>query len=175
MRVVPVPGANLILLIVSVFLAVRVLFVVDVLEGRPIDTVDRRKRGRQHQPNHMRGASAVGEVVVQDIRRIRPEIGPEKLGDLRPGQFVEVDFEFCLRITPGKVGVGIIESQPGQCIHDFRPAEGFGQENQVRMLGAEAAQAPFPERKRLGMRIIDSKNADAACDPEVEDAFQRFP
>src|SRR3954453_10764416 len=43
------------------------------------------------------------------------------------------------------------------------------------MVGFELVHQPFPERKRLGVRIIDAKNRHALLDPELEDAFQLFP
>src|SRR5436853_1975948 len=43
------------------------------------------------------------------------------------------------------------------------------------MLGFNIAYDPFPECERLGVWIIDPKNAHAARDPEQEDPLQLVP
>ena len=43
------------------------------------------------------------------------------------------------------------------------------------MLFLNLADHPFPEGKRLGMRIIDAKDAHTLLDPEIENALQFLP
>src|SRR3546814_15344354 len=61
----------------------------------------------------------------------------------------------------------------GQTMHHVRPGEGFGQEHRFGMRALDFADAPFPECKGLGVRIVDAEDGDALIDPEAEGAQQR--
>src|SRR5262249_2182840 len=60
-------------------------------------------------------------------------------------------------------------------IHDFRSRERLRKKNYFREAFLEVAEAPFPKRERLCMRIIDAENPDAFVDPKFKYAFEFNP
>src|SRR5690606_23228028 len=62
-----------------------------------------------------------------------------------------------------------------EAVHDTRSRERFREKDEVREIGLQARDRPFPERERLRVRIVDAKRANALLDPEAEDALQLLP
>ncbi len=83
--------------------------------------------------------------------------------------------DLLLGVAPGEVGVGLREADLCQPVHHLRPGEGLGQEDHVGMAAADIGDHPFPERQRLGVRIVDAEDAHALVDPEQHDVAQRQP
>ena len=77
--------------------------------------------------------------------------------------------------APGEVAVGLREAELGQRLHDLRPREGLGQEDHVGIARLDFVDQPFPERQRLGVRVVDAENPHALLDPEQHDVAQRLP
>src|SRR6185437_2535031 len=77
--------------------------------------------------------------------------------------------------APGKIGIGLRESDFRQRLHDFRTGERLRQENHVGVYAPRLRDQPFPEWKRLGVRIVDTKNSYALLAPEQDDIPERFP
>ena len=63
----------------------------------------------------------------------------------------------------------------GQPVHDLGPRECLGQKQHFRMVALDLRDHPLPERKRLGVRIVDAKDRHALADPVVEDGLQLLP
>src|SRR5207244_3158213 len=71
---IPVAWPKLVLLRIHVLLAAWLdRNVLDELEAG-VDPVQRRQRRGEHQPNPERGPTALDEVLVENIRRIREEV-----------------------------------------------------------------------------------------------------
>src|SRR5262249_31779441 len=60
-------------------------------------------------------------------------------------------------------------------IHQVGPCERLRKEEHFGILIPNFADNPFPERKRLCMRIIDAEDPHALFDPKKEDALQFLP
>src|SRR5690606_32713685 len=74
------PAAHLILFRIEVLLAAGLArAVLEQLERGPIDAEARGERWGEHEPAHEGRAPAVLQVLVQDSRRVRPEVRPEIL------------------------------------------------------------------------------------------------
>ena len=174
-RVLPVPVADLVLLVVAVLLALRVLDRLDVLERRAVEPVGRRHRGREDVADDVGRAPAVGEVVGEDVGRVRPEVRPVVLADLGLEQLGPVLLQFLLRVAPREVGVRVVEAELGEHVHRPRLGERFGEEDEVGVRRAQLADAPLPERERLRVRVVDAEDADALLDPELEHGLQLVP
>ena len=67
------------------------------------------------------------------------------------------------------------KSNFGQPIHDPGPREGLGQKYGLGIVLLDLANQPFPEGKRLGVRIVHPENPDAVFNPEVYDAQKLLP
>ena len=79
------------------------------------------------------------------------------------------------RVAPGEIGIGLREPGLGQRPHHLRPGERLGQEHRVRAARLDLADHPFPERHRLGVRVVDAENAHPLVDPEQHDIAQFRP
>ena len=88
---------------------------------------------------------------------------------------VQVVGQLLLGVAPGEVGVGLREADLGEPVHHLRPGERLGEEDHVRMARAHLGDHPFPERQRLGVRIVDAEDAHALARPEEHDVAQRGP
>ena len=81
-----VPLPDLVLLGVEVLLAPLLPGRGDQqLEGGAVDPVARAQRGGEDEARHEGGPPAVLEVLGEDVRRVRPEVGAEELGHLACG------------------------------------------------------------------------------------------
>src|SRR5258708_28870688 len=90
-RVVAIPGANLVFLRVEILLRpgfLRAAFAE--LEGGAVDAVVGAQRSGQEEPRGERGASTRLQVLREDVRGVGPQVGPEVLADRWLGQLVEV-------------------------------------------------------------------------------------
>src|SRR5215472_2104999 len=105
-RPLQVPVPDLILLRVQVVLATRrQRRHLRQFEGRSIDAVARAQRRRQHEAQCTRGATTCLQGVSQDVRGIRPEVGPEILADRGLSQLNEVLAKLPGLVAPGEVRV----------------------------------------------------------------------
>src|ERR1700735_3008428 len=106
-----VPHANLILFRIQVFLAARPQrLILAELESRAVDSVIRTKCRRQNQPGHERRPAAMLEVVVENVGRIRPQIGTKKFIYASLRQFGEILGELKLCILPSEISVRLRET-----------------------------------------------------------------
>src|SRR6516225_5506957 len=172
----PIPIANLqfVLLGVKVFLLSGYRFVLQQLETI-VDAVIARKRGGQRHSRLEDPGLAALQMERQDVGRIDEEIGPEIFAFGITGDLAQVGLQFLLARAPSEVGVGLAEAKLGERLHDFWSGEGLGQEDDVRIDGLDFSDQPLPERKRLGMRIVDAKDTHPLCDPEQHDVPQGLP
>src|SRR5215472_13487413 len=173
---VEVAVANFVLLGVEVLLAARLArHVLAQLVGRAIDAVVSAQRRGEHEPDLESGPAASLQVFVENVRRIRPGVGTEVLPPLGSAKLGEVFGELVFRVAPGEVRVRLAEAELCQPMHHARPSERFRQKDRLRMLLLYFADHPFPKAERLGVWIVDAKNAHARLDPVLEDAPDLFP
>ena len=165
---------GLVLLGVQVLLAARLdRRLLDPLVAG-VDPVGRAQRRGEHQPRLERRAAAVLELLGEDVGGVGEEVGAEVvLADV--GQLADVLLELPARLLPGEVGVGLVEPGLGQRAHHRATGERLGQEDHVGVLGADLADHPLPEGQRLGVRVVDAEDLDAAIDPGEHDVQQRVP
>ena len=119
--------------------------------------------------------SSTWKLLVEDVRRVGPDVGAEEVGDRRIADFFEVRLQAGFVVAPGEVGVALCEAAFGERVHDVRAREGFGEEEGVGCVGMDLGDTPLPEGQRLGVRVVDAEDADAAVDPELEDLVERVP
>ena len=67
------------------------------------------------------------------------------------------------------------EAAFGEEVFTLRTGEGFGQENDLRMLGFDVKDTPPPEFHRFGVGIVDAEDFDALLDPILEYRFELIP
>ena len=87
----------------------------------------------------------------------------------------EISGQLLFAISPGEIGGRLGKSKFRQPAHNFGTCESFREENCVGLHVLYFAQAPLPKIERLGVWVVDTKNADPLRDPKQEDAFQFFP
>src|SRR5919197_118833 len=106
-----VPALDLVLLGVEVlltaWLARRILH---QLERGPIHAVVRRERRGEHQPRDERRSPAVLQILVQDVRRIRPDVRPEIFARGMLRQLGEILRELPARVAPREVRIRLREA-----------------------------------------------------------------
>src|SRR5262244_2499696 len=172
----PIPVANLqfILLGVKVFLLSGYRFVLQQLET-VINAVIARQRGGKRHPRLEDPGLAALQMERQDVGRIDEEIGPEIFAFGITGDLAQVGLQFLLARAPSEVGVGLAEAELGECLHHLGAGEGLGQKDDIWVDGLNFSDQPLPERKRLGMRIVDAKDTHPLRDPEQHDVAQSFP
>src|SRR5262245_54653706 len=172
----PIPVAHLqfIFLGIKVFLLSWYRFVLQQLET-VVDAVIARQRGGERHPRLEDPGLAALQMEGQDVRRIDEEIGPEIFAFGITGDLAQVGLQFLLARAPSEVGVGLAEAELGERLHDLGAGEGLGQKDDIWVDGLNFSDQPRPERKRLGMRIVDAKNTYHLSDPEQDDIAQRFP
>ena len=112
---------------------------------------------------------------MQDVRRVRPHVGPKIIDAETLRQLGEVVDQFLLRRAPRVVRVRLREAEFRQPVHDLRPRERLGQEDDIGMLALHFGNSPFPKGEGLGMRVVDAKNLHAFADPVIEHALQSGP
>ena len=111
----------------------------------------------------------------QDVGRIGEEVRPKifALGVTR--DLAEIGLQLLLLGAPGEIGIGLGEAELRQGLHDFWPRERFCQEDHGRLGRLNFTDQPLPERKRLGMRVVDPEDTHALLDPEQHDVAQGRP
>src|SRR6516225_2049569 len=161
----PVPVAHLqfILLGIKVFLLSGYRFVLQQLET-VVDAVIARQRGGKRHPRLEDPGLAALQVERQDIGRIDEEVGTEIFALGITGDLAQVGLQFLLARAPSEVGVGLAEAELGERLHHLRSGEGLGQKHDVRIDGLDFSDQPLPERERLGMRVVDAKDAHSLRD-----------
>ena len=175
-RLFQIPSLDLIFFRIEIFFAAGFpRHVFTKLKGRAVNAVVGAQHRGQHQPGHEGRPSAKLEILGQDIRSIRPQVGAEKIADLRLGELGEILDQFRLRVAPGKIGVGLAKAQLGQAIHDLSSSEGLRQEEHIRISVFHLANDPLPKRKRFGMRVVGAENPHTLLAPEKDDVFQLAP
>ena len=112
---------------------------------------------------------------MEDVGRVREQVRPQVFAHVGAGQLREVLDDLILRVAPREVRVRLRESRLREMAHHFRARERFREENDVRIAGVHLRDHPFPEAERLGVRIVDAEDANAAIDPEERDVEQRPP
>ena len=75
--------------------------------------------------------------------------------------------QLLLRVAPGEVGVGLLEADLGELAHHLRPRERLGEEDHVRDGARYFADQPFPERERLGVRVVDAEDLARLARPRT--------
>src|SRR6266566_4525967 len=173
-RPIPVASLQFILLGVKVFLLSGYRFVLQQLETVVNAVIARQRGGKRHSRLEDPGLPAL-QMERQDVRRIDEEIGPEIFAFGITGDFAHIGLQLLLARAPSEVGVGLAEAELGERLHHLGSGEGLGQEDDVRIDGLDFSDQPLPERKRLGMRIVDAKDAHPLRDPEQHDVAQRLP
>ena len=160
--------AQLVLLRVQVLLAARFdRRVLEALEAG-VDAVGRRERRGEDEARLEGRRAALDQVLGEDVRGVGEEVGPAVVGGL-VGEVVDVLGQLPARVLPGEVGVGLAEAELREGGQLRPPGEGLGEEDHVRVGGADLGDQPLPERQRLGVRVVDAEDADAALDPEQDD------
>ena len=111
----------------------------------------------------------------QNVRRIGEEVGTEIFAFGVAGDLAGVGLQLILARAPGEVGVGLVEAELGERLHDFGPGKRLGEKDDVGVDRLDFSDQPFPERKWLGVRVVDAKDMDPLRDPEQHDVAQCFP
>src|SRR5439155_24825640 len=111
----------------------------------------------------------------QNIRRVRPEISAKILAHLGLSEFGKVFDQFRFRIPPCEVRVALGKAGFRERFHHFWPCECLGKKKHVRILFVDWGDEVFPEGNRFGVRIIDTKDANAASRPKKDDAHHLCP
>ena len=173
---IEVPRPDLILLRVEIlFAAGFARRILEELECRPVDPVIRAQRRGEQEPRTERGSAVVLQVLRQDVGRVRPHVGPEIVLPGSAGKLVEVLHQLVFRVAPREVRVRLREAELRETMHDLRSRERFREEHHLGMGRLQFPDRPFPERKGLGVRIVDAEDGDTLLHPELENALQLFP
>ena len=138
-----------------------------------VDPVARRQRRRQHEPRLEGRAAALLQVLVQDVRRVRPHVRPV-VRRPRPHLLDELD-QLRLRVLPREVRIGLREADLRERRHRRRARERLGEEDRLRVPAAHLCDQPLPERHRLRVRVVDAEGEDPAGAPAEHDVEQRLP
>ncbi len=100
---------------------------------------------------------------MKDVRGIDEEVRTHVPGRL--DQLGAVLLEFGLLVAPGEVRVGLGESDAPEGVHHRRPGEGLGQEEHVGIGALDVGDELFPERHRLGVRVVHPEDAHPVGHP----------
>ena len=171
---IPVPRLDLVFLGVEVLLSAGDRRRLAQFEAA-IDAVVAAERRRQHQPRAEAGAPARLEEQRIDVGRVDEEVRPHRVAAFGGRQLDQVVGQFLLGVAPGEIRIGLGEADLGEALHDLGPGEGLRQEDRVRIAVADFADHPLPERKRLGVRIVDAEDAHIVLAPEQNDVAERVP
>src|SRR4029078_7597202 len=60
-------------------------------------------------------------------------------------------------------------------VEDFGARERLGEKDDVRVQAPQLGDAPLPEGKGLGVRVVDAKDADALAGPVEKDRQELVP
>ena len=143
----------------------------DVLEQLvpAVNAVERRQRRGEQQPNAKRRPAAVLEILVEDVGRVREEIRPVVLEDVRRAELRHPVAQLVRRVLPREVRVRLREAELGEVEQLLGTRERLREEDDVGIRLLQLADRPLPERERLRVRIVHAERAHAARHPEAED------
>ena len=167
-RGVVVAVAQLVLLAVQVLLRALLDRHVLVQLEAGVHAPQRRHGRRQRGADGEGAAAALDQEFVEDVRGVDPQgragdvgVLDDLLAELR---------QLLLRGLPREVDVGLREAGLGQAVQAGRGGERLGQEDDLRVGLVDRVDQPLPEVARLGVRVVDAEDLDAALDPEAHDA-----
>src|SRR5262249_14837769 len=141
----------------------------------PIYSVIARQCGSQNQADHEGGSSTSLQVFRQDIRRIRPQVRAEIFKDFGLGKLEKGPGELFLCVPPCEVSVRLRETELGETIHHAWSRKRLGWKQGVGMTLLDFRDQPLPKGKCFRVRVVDPEDANAALDPEEDDASEFFP
>ena len=171
-----VPLSDLVLLRLEILLGAGPdRFVLLQFERGTVDPVARAEGRSEDEPSHERGLSTVLQILVEDVRRVGPQVRTEEVPDRRLRELAEVLGELMFGVAPREVRVALRESELGQAIHHLRPRERLGQEDRIGMVPLDLPDQPFPEPERLRVRVVDAEDPHPVPDPELHDRRQLLP
>src|SRR5580765_338500 len=141
------------------------------LERRSVNPVAGSQCRRQNQADHEGWAAAELQILGQNIRRVRPQVGAKVLAHFGLRELLKILRDLGLGVAPGKVAIGLAEAELGQPVHHLGTGERFGKKNHLGVISFHFADQPLPKRQRLGVRVINPKNADSLFVPKFNDTF----
>src|SRR5439155_26383957 len=110
------------LLGVRVFLRARYRAILTELEAA-VDPVARAERCREEQARLERRPPALLEIRVKNVGRIREQVRPQVLANVRRSELRKVVEDLRLRIAPGEVRVRLREADLREIPHQLGPRE----------------------------------------------------
>ncbi len=105
-------------------------------------------------------------MLGKDVGCIQEKVGTKILALGITGDFRKIVLQFVLAGAPGKIGIGLREAELRKRLHHFGPGEGLRQKDHVRIGDLDLPDQPFPERKGVGVRVVDAKDAHSLRHPE---------
>src|SRR3954451_19048780 len=111
----------------------------------------------------------------QDIRGVDEKIRAEVLPFRVAGDLAQISLQLFLAGAPGEICVRLRKAELSKRFHDLRASKCFRQEDDVRIDRLHFPDQPLPERKWLGVRIIDPKDPNSPANPEQHHVAQRPP
>ena len=171
---IPVPGLELVLFRVEVFLPPGNRRVLEKLEA-VVDAIAAGQRSGEGDAGLEHPGLTALQVIGQDIGCVDEEIGP-KVFPLRVArELAQIRLQLLLSRAPGKIGVGLGEAELGKCFHQFRACECLRQEDHVRIDCLDLPNQPLPERERFGVWVVHAKDTHPLLDPEQHHVAQGRP
>src|SRR3984893_1473853 len=102
----------------------------------------------------------------KNVGWIHEKVGTKILALGITGDFRKIGLQFVLAGAPGKIGIGLGEAELRKRLHYLGPGESLRQKDHVRIDDLDLPDQPFPERKGLGVRVVDAKDAHSLRHPE---------
>ena len=157
-----------------------VLLVVDVLFGTGpsdifvelvpgVDAPTRRGCCRESRPDLIGRRPPELEELGEDVRRVDKQIRP-KVGRVFMGDLGEELLELGLGVSPGEVGIRLLETGLAEGVHHRRSRERFREEDDVGKFRVHLVKHPLPELQRLGVRVVHPEDRDTEADPVPDDS-----
>ena len=165
---IEIPSLKLIFFAMVVFLFAGVGLVVEQLISGAIEAGVGRECSSEHVATYEGGSVTCLKVSVEDVWSIWPEVWPEVFLRLTLGELFDILLKLSRSIAPGEVGVAVGEAAFGEEVFTLWTSEGFGQENDFRIIGFNVKDTPAPKLHRFGMGIVDAEDFDALLDPMFE-------
>jgi hypothetical protein len=107
-----VPVAELVLLGALVVLRPRPAVGTAELVGGAVDAVAAGERRREDEADLERRATPELQELRVDVRRVREEVGPQRLACLAAVQILEIALQLVFRVAPREIGVMVLP--PGE-------------------------------------------------------------
>ncbi len=170
-----VAGTKLVLLAIQVFFATRLnRHVLEQLEAA-VDAVHRRQRCREEESNPECVGPSRHQIFIQNVGRVDEQVAAEVFAHRGLRELGQILTQLFSRVAPCKVGIRLGEAELGEVLHPLGPREGLGEKHRLRMTALHVGNDPFPERHRLGVRIVHPESAHAVLDPEEKDVAAGRP